>query len=157
MSSGIHRTWYGDATFLVAAIDNQGEPMVFVGSIRSTYEFKQPADNRWTEGGVAVAESANGKAGFVATTYAKGADATPTLGKLARALKLSECEWSNPVDAAIGKDDVPAKVADGVCLQEGKGVYVMYATVQGDELNAFVLGGWDEDATGRPRCRPQCL
>lgn len=39
----------GDATFLVAAIDNQGDKMVYVGPMSSYYEFKQPANKRLTD------------------------------------------------------------------------------------------------------------
>ncbi len=95
--------------------------------------------------GLAIASSKDEKAGFVATTYAKGTDPTPILGKLAGALEFQECEWSKTEDVTLGPDNIPAKVADGVCLRKGKGVYVMYAMVSGQDLNAFVLAGWDED------------
>jgi Protein of unknown function (DUF3160) len=39
----------GDASLLVAAIDNQGDRMVYVGPMSSYYEFTQPADKRLTD------------------------------------------------------------------------------------------------------------
>lgn len=39
----------GDVTFLVAAIDNEGDKMVYVGPMSSYYEFRQPAQGRMTD------------------------------------------------------------------------------------------------------------
>ena len=103
-----------------------------------------------TEGEVVVAASKNETTGVVFTTYDVGVDPTGLLGELAKALSFVDCEWKNAEDVTLGKDDLPAKVADGVCLQntdEGAiGVYVLYAMVPGEELNVFVMGGVDENA-----------
>jgi hypothetical protein len=39
----------GDCNFLVAAIDNDGDRMVYVGPVYSYYEFLQPAEDRLTD------------------------------------------------------------------------------------------------------------
>ncbi|HRI72791.1 MAG TPA: DUF3160 domain-containing protein, partial [Polyangium sp.] len=39
----------GDVTFVVTAIDNQGDKMVYVGPMSSYYEFSLPADKRMTD------------------------------------------------------------------------------------------------------------
>lgn len=39
----------GDVTFLVAAIDNEGDKMVYVGPMSSYFEFLMPATNRMTD------------------------------------------------------------------------------------------------------------
>jgi hypothetical protein len=42
-------TGVGDCNFLVAAIDNDGDRMVYVGPVYSYYEFLQPAEDRLTD------------------------------------------------------------------------------------------------------------
>jgi hypothetical protein len=111
----------------------------------TTAQFKVPEG--WTtekNPRLAIASSKDGKTGVVATTYRKGKDPTPILGELAGALSFRDCEWSKAQDVVMG-EDVPAKVADGVCMQEDTGVYVIYAMMSGEDINAFVLAGWDED------------
>jgi len=39
----------GDVTFLVAAIDNENDKMVYVGPMSSYYEFRQPVSNRMAD------------------------------------------------------------------------------------------------------------
>jgi hypothetical protein len=39
----------GDVTFLVAAIDNEGDKKVYVGPMSSYYEFRQPVESRMTD------------------------------------------------------------------------------------------------------------
>jgi len=85
--------------------------------------------------------------GVAATHYAKGDDPTHKLGELAKAAQLTDCEWKSPEDATLGADDFPAKVADGVCMQDGKWYDVMYAMIPGDDLNVFVFAAEPEEAT----------
>jgi len=101
--------------------------------------------NAKTDGAFAL--GGTDSAGIIATTYAKGEDPTALLGKLAGALEFTGCEWGETADVTIGADDIPAKVADGVCVAGDKGNYVMYAMVEGGDINAFLMGGFDEDAS----------
>jgi hypothetical protein len=83
-----------------------------------------------------------------ATSYGKGDDPTTHLGDVVSGAKLKNCEWNPTEKITIGKDELDAKVADGVCQDEdGAWVYIVYAMVQGGDINAFLLGGFDDKAT----------
>jgi hypothetical protein len=99
-----------------------------------------------TEGEWVVSGAADDSSGFVATTYKPGEDPTGKLGKLAQALEFTDCEWGALSDVTIGKDEFPAKMAEGLCLQKEVWNYVQYFLVPGAGLNVFVLAGFDETA-----------
>jgi len=48
-SGDVLQVGVGDVTFLVAAVDNDGDKMVYVGPMSSYYEFRQPAQSRMTD------------------------------------------------------------------------------------------------------------
>lgn len=48
-SSKVREVGVGDVNFLVVAIDNDGDRMVYVGPVFSYYEFDQPTSNRLTD------------------------------------------------------------------------------------------------------------
>jgi hypothetical protein len=99
-----------------------------------------------TEGDWVMAGAPDDSSGFVATTYKPGEDPTGKLGKLAKALEFTDCEWGALSDVTIGKDEFPAKMAEGLCLQKEVWNYVQYFLVPGAGLNVFVLAGFDETA-----------
>ncbi|BBO33952.1 DUF3160 domain-containing protein [Lacipirellula parvula] len=48
-SGNVLEVGVGDCNFLVAAIDNDGDRMIYVGPAYSYYEFQRPAKERWTD------------------------------------------------------------------------------------------------------------
>jgi hypothetical protein len=110
--------------------------------------FTAPAGWKSTKSGAfSVATSADEKARFAA-----GSDADPAskLADASTALGLTECEWATPESAAVGKDKLPANVADGLCKRNGAQVKAGYAIFSGDGLNILTMGAWDAggDAAG---------
>jgi hypothetical protein len=93
-----------------------------------------------------TAKPADGKAGFSAGKY----DGDPTTKReaAASALSYTECQWGATESVTIGKDKLPATVADGICKKDGANVKAAYAALSGDGLNVLAVGGWDEGGGG---------
>ncbi len=111
--------------------------------------FQIPKDWKIIEGGPkgwALISSPKETSGLIATTYKKGDSSAAKLDQASTNLGFSKCDWQGTDDVIVGKDKLPAKVADGVCLQEDTGVYVIYLMAQSDDVNVFIMAGWDEDA-----------
>ena len=129
-------------------VEQPGGKWVDIPDTNGTFQI--PKDWKVIEGGPkgwALISSPEETSGFIATTFKKGESPTSKLGEAATNLGFSQCEWQKTEDVVVGKDQLPAKVADGVCLQEDTGVYVIYLMAQGDDINVFIMAGWDEDAS----------
>ena len=113
-----------------------------VFTIPATWKSSNHGD--WVIAGVSDEQ---GGMGIAVTKYAKGEDPTAKLGALATAASFTDCEWNTPEDATIGEAELPAKVSDGVCMQEGKWNNVMYALIPGDDLNVFLFAASLDTAT----------
>jgi hypothetical protein len=117
----------------------------------ATVSFTAPASwNKSTSESYTVATAPDGKARFSAGSYGADVDPTTQLEAAARALGLSGCSWDAADTATVGKDALPASVADGVCKRDGNEVKAGYATFSGEGSRIVSMGGWDEggDADG---------
>ena len=92
----------------------------------------------------ATATAADDKAAFVAGSYKEGDDATAKVGEAATALSYANCTWGTAESITLGKDNLPATVADGVCKKGGANVKAVYATMAGKDMNVVAVGGWPD-------------
>ncbi|HZO16894.1 MAG TPA: hypothetical protein VFB62_26640 [Polyangiaceae bacterium] len=105
--------------------------------------FVTPTAWTTTKSGVwHVSASSDQKSKFASGSFGTE-DANSKLGPIADALGYTECEWGSPESIAMGKDKLPASVADGVCLRAGAPVRTAYAILAGEGLNILSVGGWD--------------
>jgi hypothetical protein len=87
--------------------------------------------------------SSDQKTKFAAGGFAAGEDPTAKLSEAASALGYTECSWATGESISMGKDKLPATVADGVCKRDGNPVRTAYATLSGDGMSTVAMGGWD--------------
>jgi hypothetical protein len=104
------------------------------------------APNEWnvSKGETTVAKSADEKARVAVTSFgAEGPEPRAAAG--AQAAGLTNCQWSAPETATVGKDKLSAMVADGICSRGAGQVRAARMATEG----LMVIGSWDEggDAT----------
>lgn len=133
--------------------DAGGGPTLAVTGSKATFT----APTGWKtnkSGNYTVATTADEKARFAAGGFAEGEDPATKLGDASAALGLTDCEWAAPESVSMGKDRLPATVADGKCKRGGASVKAAYATLAGTDLNVISMGAWDAggDAAGMFSC-----
>lgn len=101
----------------------------------------------WTLGSAEVrtALSKDDKGRFAAIGHTDG-DAKAKGEAAEKELKLTACRWSADEDITLGKDKLPTKVADGVCMRDKTVVRMIRAVVSDADANIVALGGWDDGA-----------
>ncbi len=97
-----------------------------------------------TAGDFSVRAAADKKSSFTATGWGEKEDPSTKRDPAAAALQLTDCVWGAPESISLGKDKLPATVADGTCKRAGVNSPVVYATIAGDDLNVAALGTWDD-------------
>jgi hypothetical protein len=102
---------------------------------------KPPKSGNWL-----LATSADDKSRFATGKIEATDDTAAKAGEAATALGYTECTWGTPESVALGKDKLPATVADGVCKRGAEKAHTVYAALMGEDLNIVSVGGWD--ATG---------
>jgi hypothetical protein len=105
------------------------------------YGFTVPA--AWKVTGDKAAADGN-KSQLGATGYADGDDMAKKTEAVLASLGLTACTWGGDEDAALGKDKLPSKVADGVCKRDKVDVRVVRAIVSGDKAKIVAVGSWDD-------------
>lgn len=102
--------------------------------------IQAPKEWKVTPGETSVAKSADEKARVAVTGFgAEGPD--QRMAQATQAAGLSACQWTTPPEqATVGKDKLPASVADGVCNRGAGQVKAAMMATEG----LLVLGSWDE-------------
>ena len=95
-------------------------------------------------GDFSVRAAADKKSSFTATSWGEKEDPSAKRDPAAAALQLTDCTWAPPESIALGKDKLPATVADGTCKHAGVNSPAVYATIAGDDLNVAAMGTWDD-------------
>jgi hypothetical protein len=93
---------------------------------------------------VSMAAADGDKAKFGATGYKDGDDMAQKTEAVLKGLGLTGCTWGADEDVTLGKDKVPAKVADGVCKRDKADVRVIRAIVTGENAKIVAVGAWDD-------------
>jgi hypothetical protein len=60
------------------------------------------------------------------------------------ALELGDCRWSDEEEVRLGAGEIPAKVADGVCMRKDTPVRTIRAVIDGEGKGLVAIGGWDD-------------
>ncbi len=84
------------------------------------------------------------KSSFTAGSWGEKEDPSSKRDPAAAALGLADCTWGTPESIALGKDKLPATVADGTCKHNGAAAPAVYATIAGKDLNVAAMGTWDD-------------
>ncbi|MBW2457533.1 MAG: hypothetical protein JRI68_23700 [Deltaproteobacteria bacterium] len=95
-------------------------------------------------GDFSIRAAADKKSSFTATSWGEKEDPSSKRDPAAAALQLTDCVWGAPESISLGKDKLPAMVADGTCKHAGVNSPVVYATIAGDDLNVAALGAWED-------------
>lgn len=102
----------------------------------------------WTVGtaDVRTALPKDEKGRFAATGHAEGKDTQAKGEAVEKELGLKGCRWAADEDISLGKDKLPTKVADGVCMRDKTVVRTIRAVVADADANIVAVGGWDDGA-----------
>ncbi|NUP09575.1 MAG: hypothetical protein HOW73_26315 [Polyangiaceae bacterium] len=102
--------------------------------------IQSPKEWAVTKGDTTVAKSADDKARVAVAGFgAEGPD--QRMAAAAQAAGLTNCQWSTPPEqATVGKEKLPATVADGICT---RGAGQVKAAMMASE-QTLVIGSWDE-------------
>jgi hypothetical protein len=93
-------------------------------------------------GDIDTATSADAKSAFATVTF-KGADPNAKRDAAAAALGLTACTWGVAEPIALGKDKLPANVADGACTRNGAPTKTVFTSIAGTDLDVVAVGTWD--------------
>lgn len=107
--------------------------------------FLVPADwKRSDSGDNHLAIGKDEKSRFASTSFKQGESSQAKIDAAVAALGLAECQWGTPESVTLGKDKLPATVADGVCKRGEAVARTAYASVAGEDLNLVGVGSWDD-------------
>ena len=96
----------------------------------------------WTKslnGEWGVFKSPDRQAVFAFTTFNQPGESTRRLGAAASVLGVGEVDWKAPKPGHVGRDNFPARMAEGTCNFGGPGGYIWYATVDSGTSDQILL------------------
>jgi hypothetical protein len=92
--------------------------------ILSPPDWKVKQDGDW---GLLVSPDDKAVLAFVA--FSRPNESTARIGQISRVLRASSINWGSPKRGLVGPDSMPANIAGGTCLFNGKESTIEYATV----------------------------
>lgn len=86
--------------------------------------WKRDKDGDW-----GLLTSPDKKAVLAFVTFSRPNESTARIGQISRVLRASTINWGSPKRGVVGPDQLPAQVAGGSCLFNGKESSIEYATI----------------------------
>lgn len=112
----------------------------WITSERPYVKFLSPPGwNKNIKGDWGVFRSPDNAAVFAFTTFNQPGESTTRLVGAAGVLGVTDIDWKSPVHGTVGRDQFPARMAEGSCNFSGPGGYIWYATVNAGTSDQILL------------------
>ena len=113
--------------------------------------WKRDKDGDW-----GILSSPDKKAMLAFVAFSKPNESTARIGQISRVLRASTIKWGSPKRGVVGPDQLPAQVAGGSCLFNGKDSSIEYATINpGGATQILVVYATNNDVS--PAVKEQAM